>query len=142
MKDVNDQNLWTFELGSPQKRKVFMWIIVRFEQRDRQNSQNLNNGAFCRLPVTNAQCINGTEKYPDAGISSNYDDDDDCYQGYGQIKEALRALTKYDILQPDICDQDFRSNNVNDAGENNGSVGYNLCFRYTISNKIHNCPTN
>ena len=38
----------------------------------------------------------------------NYDDDD-YNQGYGQIKEALKALTKDDILQPYISDNDFRS---------------------------------
>ena len=37
-------------------------------------------------------------KYPDAGIKIFYDDDD-CSQGYVQIKEIFRALTKSDILQ-------------------------------------------
>ena len=37
-----------------------MWIIIGFPQRGRQDSQNLNNGSFCRLPVTSAQCIIGT----------------------------------------------------------------------------------
>ena len=37
-------------------------------------------------------CIIGTEKYPDNGKVINYDDD--FSQGYGQIKEALRNLTK------------------------------------------------
>ena len=49
----------------------------------------------------------------------NYDDDD-YNQGYGQIKEAFRALTKDDILQPYISDRDFRSSN------NNNDIGYNL----------------
>ena len=41
-------------------------------------------------------------------------------QGYGQIKEALRALTKDDILKPYISDNDFRSSNDDD------DIGYNL----------------
>ena len=49
----------------------------------------------------------------------NYDDDD-YSQGYGQIKEAFRALAKDDILQPYISDHDFRSSN------NNDDIGYNL----------------
>ena len=99
MKQVNNQNVWNFELGSQANMNVPIWIIIGFQQQDRQDSQNLNNDTFCRLPVVSAQCIIGTEKYPDAGILLNYDDDD-YSQGYHQIKEAFRALTKDDILQP------------------------------------------
>ena len=80
----------------------------------------MNNDTFCRLPVTSCQCVIGTEKYPDAGISLNYDDDD-YSQGYHQIKEAFRALTKADILQPYISEENFRSSNAPANG-----VGYNL----------------
>ena len=34
-----------------------IWIFIGFQQQDRQNSQNLNNDTFCRLPVVSAQCI-------------------------------------------------------------------------------------
>ena len=120
MKEVNNQNLRNFELGSQENMKVPIWIIKGFHQRDRQHSQNLNTDTFCRLPVVSAQGVIGTEKYPDSGILSNYDDDD-YTQGYGQIKEAFRALTKNDILQPYISQDDFRSSN---AGF--GDVDYNL----------------
>ena len=50
----------------------------------------------------------------------NYDDDD-YSQAYRQIKEAFKALTKDDILQPYISDDDFRSSNVRAD-----DVGYNL----------------
>ena len=44
-------------------------------------------------------------------------DDDYFSQCYGQIKETFKALTKDDILQPYISDNDFRSsNNGNDTG--------------------------
>ena len=66
---------------------------------------------FFELLVTNAQCIIRTEKYLDAGIILNYDDDD-YSQGYAQRKEVFRALTKSDILQPFISDTDFNSSNV------------------------------
>ena len=49
----------------------------------------------------------------------NYDDDE-YSQGYAQIKEAFRALTKGDILQPYISGNDFRSCNYDD------NIGYNL----------------
>ena len=119
MKELNTQNLWNFELGTQEGINVPIWIILGFQQRTRQNSQNENNDTFYRPPVTSAQCIIGTEKYPDSSILLNYDDDD-SNQGYGQIKEAFRALTKDDILQPYISDKDFRSSN------NNNDIGYNL----------------
>ena len=118
MKEVNTQNLWTFELGTQEGINVPIWIFVAFEQNDRQNDQELNNDTFYRPLVTSAQCIIGTEKYLDSGILLNYNDDD-YSQGYGQIKEAFKALTKDNILQPYISEHDFRSSNgVNDVGYN------------------------
>ena len=118
MKEVNIQNLWTFELGTQEGINVPIWIFVAFQQNDRQNDQELNNDTFYRPLVTSAQCIIGTEKYPDSGVLLNYNDDD-YSQGYGQIKEAFKALTKDNILQPYISEHDFRSSNgVNDISCN------------------------
>ena len=119
MKEVNTQNLWTFELGTQEGINVPIWIFVAFQQSDRQNDQNLNNDSFYRPPVTSAQCIIGTEKYPDSGILLNFNDDD-YSQGYGQIKEAFKALTKDNLLQPYISEHDFRSSNDGD------NIGYNI----------------
>ena len=90
MKEMNNQNLWNFELGSQVKMIVPIWIIIGIQQRNRQDSQVLNDDTFCRLLVVSAHCIIFTEKYPDAGILLSYADDDSS-QGYGEIKEALRA---------------------------------------------------
>ena len=119
MKEVNTQNLWTFELGTQEGVNVPIWIFVAFQQSDRQNDQNLNNDSFYRPPVSSAQCIIGTEKYPDSAILLNYEDDD-YIQGYGQIKEAFRALTKDNILQPYTSEHDFRSSNDGNI------IGYNI----------------
>ena len=69
--------------------------------------------------MISAQNVIGTERYPDSAILINHDDDDFA-QGYGQTKEAFRALTKDDILQPYISEDDFRSSN---EGNN---IGYNI----------------
>ena len=119
MKEVNTQNLWTFELGTKESIKVPIWIFVAFQQTVRQNDQNLNNDTFYRPLVTSAQCIIGTEKNPDSGILLNYNDDD-YSQGYGKIKEAFKALTKADILQPYISEDVFRSSN------DDSDIGYNI----------------
>ena len=119
MKEVNTQNLWTFELGTQEGINVPIWVFVAFQQNDRQNDQNLNNDNFYGPLVTSAQCIIGTEKYPDNGILLNYNDDN-YSQGYGQIKEAFKALTKDNLLQPYISDADFRSSN------NDNNIGYDI----------------
>ena len=119
MKEVNTQNVWSFELGTQEGVSIPTWIFIAFQQNDRQHDQNLNNDTFVRLPVISAQVVIGTERYPDSAILLNYDDDN-YSQGYGLIKEAFKALTKDDILQPYISENDFRSSN------NNNDVGYNI----------------
>ena len=119
MKEVNTQNFWTFELGTQEGINIPTWIFVVFQQNDRQHNQNLNNDIFVRLPVISAQVVIGTERYPDSAILLNYEVDD-YSQGYGQINEAFRALTKDDILKPYISEDDFRSSN---EGNN---IGYNI----------------
>ena len=119
MKEVNTQNLWMFELGTQEGINVPIWIFVAFQQNDRQNDQNLNNDTFYRPLVTSAQCIIGTERYPDSSILLNYNDDN-YSQGYGQIREAFKALTKDNLLQQYISDNDFRSSNDGD------NIGYNI----------------
>ena len=46
MKEVNTQNLWSFELGTQEGINVPKWMIVGFQQSDRQHDQNLNNDSF------------------------------------------------------------------------------------------------
>ena len=137
MKEVNNQKLWNSELGSQENMNVPIWIIIGFQQQDKQDSQNLNDDTFCWLPVVSAQCVIGTEKYPDAGILLNYGDDD-YSQSYHQIKEALKALTKDDIRQPYISEEDFRSSNAaaNDVGYNLDVFDIRYQKNYTTSQPI------
>ena len=111
IKEENIQNLWNFELGSQESIFVPLWIIIEFQQRNRQDSQNLNNDSLRRLPVISAQCFIGTEKSPDGGILVNYNDDD-YSQGCTQIEETFRALSKDNILQPYTSDDDFKFSNA------------------------------
>ena len=119
MKEVNNQNFRCFELGTQEGINDPIWIIVGSQQSDRQQDQDLINDTFYRPPVITAQCIIGTEKYPDSAILLIYSDDD-YSQGYSQTKEAFRALTHDDVLKPYISDHDLRSSNV---GNN---IGYTL----------------
>ena len=119
MKEINTQCFCIFELGTQEGINIPKSVNVSFQQKDRQHSQNSNNDTFYSHPVTATHCFIGTEKYPDHSIllKSN---DDDYVQGFGEIKEASRAPTKDDILQPYISENDFRSTN------NNHDIGYNF----------------
>ena len=64
MEEVNKQNIWNFEIGIQENMNVPLRIIIGFQPRDRHDSKNLKNDTFCRLPVTSAQCVSGTEKTP------------------------------------------------------------------------------
>ena len=97
MKEVKNQNLWIFEIGSQKNMILSIWNIVGFQQRDKQDSQKLNNDTFCRLAYVSAQAMIGTKKQPDAAILLYYKDHV-FSQGYAQIKEAFRNLTKDDLL--------------------------------------------
>ena len=46
MKGLNNQNLWNCELGSQENMNVPIWIIIGFQQQDRQDSQNFKNDLF------------------------------------------------------------------------------------------------
>ena len=116
MKKINIQIFWTFEVGTQEGINVPIWIIVGFQQKERQDSQKLNNDRFFRPPVTSAQCLISTEKDPDSSKLLNYDDDN-YSQGYAQIEEVFRVLTEDDIFQPYRSDNDIRSSNEgNDIG--------------------------
>ena len=99
-KEVNTQSFGTFELGTQEDIIIRIWIFVVLRQSQREHDESLNNGTFRRLPVTIAQGNIGNERYPDCSILSIYDYDDAYAKGYGQIKEAFRALTKDNILEP------------------------------------------
>ena len=69
--------------------------------------------------MISAHVVIGTERNPDSALLLNFEDDD-YSQGYGQIKEAFRALTEDDMLKPYITEDDFTSSN---EGNN---IGYNI----------------
>ena len=47
MKEKNNRKLWTFERGSQGSMNVPIWNNKGIQQRDSENSQDLNNDTFC-----------------------------------------------------------------------------------------------
>ena len=124
-KDVQQQSEWIFDLGVGERIDLAINVVVGFHQSERLNSQLLHKDSSKRPSVKFAQCIIGTERYPDAGINLNYAEDKNS-QGYGRIVSCFTHLTKDDILQPYISQEDFITNNVNSAGDTTDDIGYKL----------------
>ena len=83
-KDVNTNNNSTFEIGnSGESTPTFE--IVGFQARNEIDSQTHDNATFDRLPISNAVCKIGSEKYPDDGIKCDYDRDK-YDQAYSEIE--------------------------------------------------------
>ena len=76
LKEVKTQAIWTFELGTQEVINVPIWIIVGFQQRERQDPRKLNNDTFYRHPVTSAQCTIGSENEPDSTNLLTYNDNE------------------------------------------------------------------
>ena len=131
MNDVTTENTWTCELGVGDGINQPIYVMVGFMQRDQFNQQHQNNDTFSRPSVVNAQCIIGSEKFPNAGISCNYAIDK-YSPAFGEIASCFRHLAKDNNLQPYITQKDFvTSNNYPD-----GNTGYNLSFRYSSSSRL------
>ena len=107
-KDVNTNNNWTFELGnSGESTPTF--VIVAFQARNKIDSQTHDNAIFDRLPISNAVCKIGSEKYPDDGIECDYDRDK-YDQAYSEIENFYLLKSETNLLNPFIDLHKFRTN--------------------------------
>ena len=107
-KDVNTNNKWTFELGLSGK-STQTFVIVGFQARNKIDSQTHINATFDRLPISNAVCKIGSEKYSDDGIECDYDGDKDD-QAYSEIKNFYHLKSETNLLNPFIDLHKFRTN--------------------------------
>ena len=60
LKEVKNQNLLNFELGSQERMIVPVWIIIGLQRRDKQDSQNMKIDSFDELPATSAYLVRKT----------------------------------------------------------------------------------
>ena len=65
----------------------------------------------------------------------DYDDDKNC-EGFGQTVPCLQHLTKDEIVQPNITEEDFTTHFVNARGENTGDIGINYKILIYVTEKI------
>ena len=107
-KDVNTNSNWTFELGSAGE-SCPTFVIVGFQARNKIDSQVHDNAVFDRLPISNAVCKIGSEKYPDDGIECDYDRDK-YDQAYSEIENFYHLNSETNLLNPFIDLHKFRTN--------------------------------
>ena len=109
-KDVNTNNNWKFELGNSGESTP-SFVIVGFQARNKIASQTHDNVVFDRLPISNAVCKIGSEKYPDDGIE--YDYDRDKYdQAYSEIENFYHLKNETNLLNPFIDLHKFRRSHL------------------------------
>ena len=111
-KDVNTNSNWTFELGSAGGSSGIespTFVIVGFQARNKIDSQVHDNAVFDRLPISNAVCKIGSEKYPDDGIECDYDRDK-YDQAYSEIENFYHLNSETNLLNPFIDLHKFRTN--------------------------------
>ena len=99
-KDVNTNSNWTFELGNA-GTSTPTFVIVGFQARNKIVSQVHDNAVFDRLPISNAVCKIGSEKYPDDGIECDYDRDK-YDQAYSEIENFYHSNSETNLLNPFI----------------------------------------
>ena len=114
-KDVNTNSIWTFELGSAGGNaggssgiESPTFVIVGFQARNKIDSQVLDNAVFDRLPISNAVCKIGSEKYPDDGIECDYVRDK-YDQAYSEIENFYHLHSETSLLNPFIDLNKFRT---------------------------------
>ena len=111
-KDVNSNSNWTFELGNAggnSGESCPTFVIVGFEARNKIDSQVHDNAVFDRLPISNAVCKIGSEKYPDDGIECDYNRDK-YDQAYSEIENFYHLNNETNLLNPFIDLNKFRTN--------------------------------
>ena len=108
-KDVNTNNYWTFELGNSNNGSCPIFVNVGFQARNKIDSQTHDNATFDKIPISNAVCKKGSEKYPDDGIECDYDRD--IYdQAYSEIENFYHLKSETNLLNPFIDLHKFRTN--------------------------------
>ena len=142
-KDFNTNNNWTFELGSSGESTP-SFKIVGFQARNKIDSQTHDNAIFDRLPVSNAVCKIGSEKYPDDGIECDYDRDK-YDQAYSEIENFYLLKNETNLLNPFIDLHKFRTNynfyvfDLSKQKDNIASQPIRLEFKFNAAIDVADC---
>ena len=84
-------------------------MIVGFQARNKIDTQVHDNAVFDRLPISNAVCKIGSDKYPDEGIKCDYDRDK-YDQAYSETENFNHLHSETSLINPFIDLNKFRTN--------------------------------
>ena len=107
-KDVNTNHNWTSDLENCGESTP-TFVIVGFQARNKIDSQTHDNAIFDRLPISDAVCKVGSEKYPVDGIECDYDRDN-YREAYQEVENFYRLHTDTNLLRPFIDLHKYRTN--------------------------------
>ena len=81
--------------------------MLDFKLGTKIDSQTHDNATFDRIPISNAVCIIGSEKYPDHGIECDYNRDK-YDQAYSEIENFYQVESETNLPNPFIDLHKFR----------------------------------
>ena len=106
-KKISNDGLWTFELGIESGKNIPSWVIIGFMADNKFDSQLHDNSVFDWLPISQAVCRIGSEKYPGDYINLNYPRNN-FHEAYYQIENFFLKHTEDRTMKPFIGPNSFR----------------------------------
>ena len=104
---ITNNGLWTFELGIESGKNIPSWVIVGFMEDVRFDSQLHDNSVFDWLPISQAVCRLGSDRYPTDYINLDYSRTN-FHEAYYQIENFFLKHSEDRILKPFIGINSFR----------------------------------
>ena len=104
---ITNNGLWTFELGIESGKNIPSWVIVGFMQDAKFDSQVHDNSVFDWLPISQAVCRLGSDRYPTDYINLDYSRNN-FHEAYYQIENFFLKHSEDRILKPFIGINSFR----------------------------------
>ena len=104
---ITNNGLWTFELGIESGKNIPSWIIIGFMADEKFDSQLEDNSVFDWLPISQAVCRIGSDRYPNDYINLDYPRNN-FHEAYYQIENFFLKHTEDRVLKPFIGLNSFK----------------------------------
>ena len=101
-------DLWTFELGIESSKNIPSWIIIGFMKDEKFDSQLHDNSVFDWLPISQAVCRLGSDRYPNDYINLDYSRNN-FHEAYYQIENFFLKHSGDRLMKPFIGPNSFRT---------------------------------
>ena len=106
-KKITNIGLFTFELGIQSSQNIPSWIIIGFMADEIFDSQVHDYSTFDWLPISEAACRLGSDRYPNDYINLNYPRNN-FHEAYYQLKNFFLKHAEDRIMKPFKGPNSFR----------------------------------